>query len=136
MTPVPQSPTVSPRALAACLAADGFLPATRLARLIDDEHVAVVDRVLHCRGGGRYVLQDAVRILGRSDPPDPETSSDPFGFTGMVEPLATLVRRGFVISTQRVALGRRVYDVEHGVICHPMASADDSGVNIALNDTR
>jgi hypothetical protein len=42
--------------------------------------------------------------------------------------LGSLVRRGFVVTSRRVALNRVVYDVEFGVLAHPLTDADATGV--------
>jgi hypothetical protein len=79
------------------------------------------------------VLTEAVRILGNAS-----QETDPYGFTGLTESLAALLRRGFVLSDGRVALGRTVYDAEHGYLTQlvdgprPSGRADESGVNPAL----
>lgn len=116
------------------LAMDGFVPNELLNSLIDEGRAARAGAILNTNDGRSYVLQDAVRVLGRV--PNSRSGSDPFGFTGMVATLAELLDRGFVLSAQHIALGRSVYDVEHGALCQPLndspATPDDSGVNRAL----
>lgn len=103
---------------------DGFLPDELLDELLSGGHAERVGCLLQTRDGRRYVLEDAVRVLGCAS-----GKTDPYGITGMVESLGALVRRGFVVTVQRIALNRIAYDVEFGVLAHPLASADETGVN-------
>ena len=48
------------------------------------------------------------------------------------EPGMAMVKRGFVMSAERIALGRCIYDVEYGYIAQPVNGADSSGVNRRL----
>ncbi len=112
-------PTVQAR-----LAMDGFIPNELLSSLLEAGLATVASCMLTTSDGRRYVLQHAARILGTTT-----GNTDPFGFTGLVESLADLLERGFVICAERVALGRHIYDVEYGVLAYPLGSADDSGVN-------
>lgn len=61
--------------------------------------------------GRRYVLRDAVRVLGRRN-----GDTDPYGFTGSVEAMRELVRRGATISADALRLGPAVYDIEYGYL--------------------
>ena len=124
----------TPLKLSPRLAMDGFIPNELLRSLIDEGHVTCSAAMIHGSDGRRYVVQEAVRVLGRSNS---ESGSDPFGCTGMIATLAELLDRGFVLSTEHIRLGRSTYDIEHGVICHPLAllpaaTADESGVNPAV----
>ena len=76
------------------------------------------------RDGRRFVLRDAVRILGRRN-----GETDPYGFTGRVETLREFVRQGAILASDSVRLGPAVYDAEYGVVAYPMASPDESGAN-------
>jgi hypothetical protein len=42
--------------------------------------------------------------------------------------VGALVRRGFVVTAERVALNRIAYDVELGVIAQPLVLSEDTGV--------
>ena len=112
-------PPLSPR-----LAMDGFLPDDLLASLLSRGHATRAGCVLRTRDGRTYVLEDALRVLGCVT-----GKTDPYGYTGIVETLGALIRRGFVITSQRIALNRVAYDVEFGVLAHPLAHADETGVN-------
>jgi hypothetical protein len=74
--------------------------------------------------GQRYLLRDAIRVLGRRN-----GETDPYGFTGRVEPIREMIRRGAIVAEGGVRLGPAVYDVEYGFIAVPCASADESGAN-------
>jgi hypothetical protein len=79
------------------------------------------------RDGGRYLLREAVRILGRRN-----GDVDPYGLTGRVSPLRELIREGAVISSDSVRIGPGVYDAEFGFMALRLGSADESGVNPAV----
>jgi hypothetical protein len=67
--------------------------------------------VLAARDGRRFVLRDAVRVLGRRN-----GDTDPYGFTGRVDTIRDLIRRGASISADALKLGPAVYDIEYGFI--------------------
>lgn len=70
-------------------------------------------------GDGRcYVLRDAVRVIGRRN-----GDTDPYGFTGRVEALREVVRRGATLSADALRLGPAVYDVEYGFLVAPSEGA-------------
>jgi hypothetical protein len=87
--------------------------------------------VLVHSSGHMYVLCDAVRVVGRA-----EQETDPYGFIGVIDTIGNMLKRGFVMSAERIALGRAVYDAEFGYIVQEVAGdpptasrADESGVN-------
>lgn len=102
-----------------------------LARLVAAGHVTRAGVLLTTWDGQIFTLQEAVRVLGSvpSSRPGGSHGSDPFGFTGLVDTVGNMLKRGFVMSSSRVALGRRAYDVEYGWLAFPVGSADKSGVN-------
>ncbi len=106
------------------LAMDGFIPDELLGSLLEAGLASAAGCMLYTTDGRKYVLQQAARILGTTT-----GNTDPFGFTGLVESLGDLLKRGFVMSAERMALGRQIYDVEYGVLAHPIQQPDDSGVN-------
>jgi hypothetical protein len=77
--------------------------------------------------GGRYLLRDAIRILGRRD-----GDADPYGLTGRVECLRDLLRQGATISSDAVRFGPGVYDAELGFLAVLLPSPDQSGPNAAV----
>ena len=101
---------------------DGFVPEHDLAMACGRGVAVRTGAVLSLRDGRRFALEAAVRVLGRYD-----GETDPFGLTGAIEPIASLLRRGFVIGAERVALGKLVYDVVCGAVLHPFGSPDESG---------
>jgi len=102
---------------------DGFIASHDLSALLASGEATQAGCILTTADGQGYALQEAVRVLGNIS-----QESDPYGFTGLVETVGTLLKRGFVMSAERIALGRSVYDVEYGWLAHPIASADESGV--------
>jgi hypothetical protein len=73
---------------------------------------------LRLAGGGELILIDALRVLGRSD-----GDSDPYGFTGKVVSLRTLLDRGATIQSNGMRLGAASYDIELGYIVQSMPQA-------------
>ena len=67
--------------------------------------------LLTTRDGRRFLLRDAVRVLGRRN-----GDTDPYGFTGRVDALRELIRRGVTISADSLRLGQAVYDIEYGFV--------------------
>jgi len=63
------------------------------------------------QGGEELILTDGLRVLGRSD-----GESDPYGFTGKVMSLRSLLDRGAMVRSNGMRLGSATYDVELGVI--------------------
>ncbi len=106
------------------VALDDFMASSDLDRLLDEGGTVRAGCILTTADGRAYALQEAVRVLGNISP-----ESDPYGFTGLVETVGTLIKRGFVMSAERIALGRSVYDVEYGWLAQPVMTADESGVN-------
>ena len=106
---------------------ESFLPCDLHDRLIPAGLVTRRGPLLTTHDGTRYAAQGAVRIVG-----NPHPESDPFGMTGRVEPICELLKRGFVMSAERAALGRQIYDVQYGIIAYPLADPDASGFNRAI----
>jgi hypothetical protein len=61
--------------------------------------------------GRRFVLRDAIRVLGRRN-----GDTDPYGFTGRVESIRDFIRRGANVSADALRLGPAVYDIEYGYV--------------------
>jgi len=64
--------------------------------------------------GRRLVLRDAIRVLGRRN-----GDTDPYGFTGRVDAIREMIRRGASLTADALKLGPAVYDVEFGVLVAP-----------------
>ena len=94
---------------------DGFLPATELAVLARAGAVSVEGALLHGSDGRRYLLIDAVRVLGVVT-----RDTDPFGLIGSIVPLRQLLASGFAVTAGQMALGRVAYAVEQGVVCQAL----------------
>jgi hypothetical protein len=73
--------------------------------------------LLTVHDGRRYMLRDAVRVLGRRN-----GDTDPYGFTGRVDAIRDFIRRGASISTDALRLGPAVYDIEYGFIAVTMGT--------------
>lgn len=65
--------------------------------------------------GRRFALVDGLRILGRRN-----GDSDPYGLTGRVLSLRSVLRRGGMLSHDGVRLGAAIYDAGFGVIAEPL----------------
>jgi len=110
------------------LAADEFISDEELHALIARGTVRRDGCVLRTDDGTPYLLAEAMRALGNIS-----QETDPYGVTGQAETLGGWLRRGFVMSSQRIALGRAVYDAESGFILRRLArDADASGINPAI----
>ena len=116
MSPQPQPP--------ALCASDEFVSEARLAALVASGHAVRSGALLRTADGQRWVLREAVRVLGLIG-----SESDPYGITGTADTLRSLLDRGFVMSSERIALGRRVYDAEYGYLPQQLHDPDASGVN-------
>ncbi len=75
--------------------------------------------LLGAADGRRYVLRDAIRVIGRRN-----GDTDPYGLTGRVESIRDYIRQGAAVSADALRLGPAVYDIEHGVV---VARCDDAG---------
>jgi hypothetical protein len=107
------------------IALEEFVAEDHLTTLIDRGDAHRNGCLLWLRDGRMYALQDAVRILGNVS-----HETDPYGFTGTTDTLASMLRRGFVMNSERVALGRSVYDVAWGYLVQRISgSPDASGAN-------
>ncbi len=73
--------------------------------------VARAGGLLVTSDGRRFLLRDAVRVLGRRN-----GDTDPYGFTGRVEAIRDLIRRGANVSADALRLGPAVYDIEYGFV--------------------
>jgi hypothetical protein len=75
-----------------------------------------------------FVLQEAVRVLGTVS-----HETDPYGFCGTTDTIGALLKRGFMMSANRIALGRAVYDAEYGYLVQEVGfgNPDASGVSPA-----
>jgi hypothetical protein len=72
--------------------------------------------------GRRYVLVDALRVLGRRN-----GETDPYGLTGSVLLLRHVLRQGGALFVDALRLGPAIYDVDYGVVATPLGGADESG---------
>jgi len=59
----------------------------------------------------RVAQHDAVRVIGRRN-----GDTDPYGFTGRVEPIRDFIKKGASITIDTLRLGLAVYDIEYGVV--------------------
>lgn len=67
--------------------------------------------------GRRFALTDGLRILGRRN-----GDSDPYGLTGCLVTLRSILRRGGLVSNDGVRLGAAIYDVAFGVLAEPITA--------------
>ena len=119
-TPRRVHPSVPPRTLSSPSAsslpplridADAFVPEVTVDGWVRGGAATRVAGVLTTHDGRRFLLRDAVRVLGRRN-----GDTDPYGFTGKVESIREFIRRGATISADALRLGPAVYDIEYGVV--------------------
>lgn len=101
-------------AVSVSIGEDTFLSDAKVERWTRSGAASRAGALLTTRDGRRYLLLDAVRILGRRN-----GESDPYGLTGRVESLREFVRQGATVSAYALRLGQAVYDIEHGLLATP-----------------
>lgn len=107
------------------LLGDGFVSDAALEDWVRTGFASRSGAVLALSDGRRYVLTDGLRILGRRN-----GDSDPYGLTGSLLTLRSLLRRGGLISQDGVRLGPAIYDAAFGSIAEPLvANANVSMMN-------
>ena len=124
MSPLPPTPPPGSVDVRVRIGDDGFVSEAVLDTWVRAGEVVRAGAILSVRGGRRYLLQDALRVLGRRD-----GGVDPYGLTGRVESIRHLLRQGAIASADGIRIGSLVYDVEYGVLALPFASPDESGAN-------
>ncbi len=107
-----------------CVGESGFVPDRVLEGWLRTGEATRAGATLTSRAGQRYLIRDALRVLGRRN-----GETDPYGFTGRVEALRDIIRQGAIVASDGLRLGAAIYDVEFGVIAHRYGSADESGAN-------
>ena len=120
-TPRRQHPSVPPRTTLSspvpgtvplpCIEADAFVPEVTVDGWVRRGAATRVGGLLVTPDGRRFVLRDAIRVLGRRN-----GDTDPYGFTGKVESIRELIRRGASVSADALRLGPAVYDIEYGFV--------------------
>jgi len=106
------SPRTEPR-----IETDTFVPEATVESWVRSGAAARTGGLLVTSAGRRFLLRDAIRVLGRRN-----GDTDPYGFTGKVEPIRELIRRGANVSADALRLGPAVYDIEYGFVA---VRADD-----------
>jgi hypothetical protein len=102
---------------------DAFVAEPTLDEWIRAGEAVRAGALLNVRDGRRFLLRDAVRVLGRRN-----GDTDPYGLTGRVESLRDFLRQGALLTNEGIRLGPAVYDIEYGVVAKPfVASPDESG---------
>jgi hypothetical protein len=90
---------------------DGFLSEAMVDAWVRSGSAVRAGSLLTTLDGRRFLLRDAVRVLGRRN-----GDTDPYGFTGRVEAIRELIRRGANVSADALRLGPAVYDIEYGFV--------------------
>ncbi|MBL8744660.1 MAG: hypothetical protein JNK04_26305 [Myxococcales bacterium] len=90
---------------------DGFLADAVLDEWKRTGIATVSGTILTLSDGRRFTMTDGLRILGRRN-----GDSDPYGLTGRILTLRSILRRGGLLSPDGVRLGAAIYDVGFGVI--------------------
>jgi hypothetical protein len=96
---------------------DGFVPEAVLDGWVRMGAAARTGSLLTIHDGRRYLLRDALRVIGRRN-----GDTDPYGFTGRVDAIRDFIRRGAAISADALRLGPAVYDIEYGYVAIPDAA--------------
>lgn len=91
------------------LPTDGFISDTILTTWTRTGIATRTGNAVALRAGADLVLTDALRVLGRRD-----GESDPYGLTGRVLTLRSLMDRGATLHTNGIRLGASTYDIELG----------------------
>jgi hypothetical protein len=97
---------------------DAFVSEATVDGWVRSGAVARAGMLLTVHDGRRLLLRDAVRVLGRRN-----GDTDPYGFTGRVDPLREMIRRGASISVDALRLGPAVYDIEYGFLAAQVDAA-------------
>ena len=117
---------------AGALMGDGFVSDAILEEWLRTGVAKRAGSVLSFPGGRRFVLIDGLRILGRRN-----GESDPYGLTGYLMTLRSLLRRGGLVSNDGVRLGAAIYDVAFGSIAEPLeASSSEARDTLPPNTVR
>jgi hypothetical protein len=103
---------------------DGFVSDAQLDAWVRAGDVVRVGASLASADGRRWVLTDALRVLGRRN-----GETDPYGLTGRVLGLRQVLLQGGALFADALRLGAAIYDVEYGAHASPALGADESGVN-------
>jgi hypothetical protein len=95
---------------------DGFVAEAVVDGWVRAGAAARTGSLLTIQDGRRYLLRDALRVIGRRN-----GDTDPYGFTGRVDAIRDFIRRGAAISADALRLGPAVYDIEYGYVAIPDA---------------
>ena len=98
---------------------DGFLSEAIVDGWVRSGAAARVGSFLTTSDGRRFVLCDALRVIGRRN-----GDTDPYGLTGRAEAIRDFVRRGASVSADALKLGAAVYDVEYGFLAAAMEAGE------------
>ena len=109
--PFPPPPAPKRPSAESCLGDGCFIAEATLLAFARAGELCRDGAIVTTPGGRRFVLQEAVRVLGRNN-----GASDPYGFTGQVDSIRELVKKGAAITGDTLRLGPAVYDVEYGFL--------------------
>lgn len=113
--PAVDSPRTPPISLSAMhIGEDSFIPEAVVDGWVRAGAAARTHGVLAAPDGRRFLLRDAVRVLGRRN-----GDTDPYGLTGRAETIRDFIRRGAYVSADALRLGPAVYDIEYGFVAVP-----------------
>jgi hypothetical protein len=121
--PIRQSSTYPRVDAGGAVLGDGFIADAQLDEwlrngLADRDATNRDEGVLQLSDGSRFSLVDGLRILGRRD-----GDSDPYGLTGRVMSLRSVLRRGGLLSSDGVRIGPAIYDAAFGVLLSLLAAS-------------
>lgn len=95
---------------------DGFISDAQLDAWGRSGDALRVDASLRLSDGRRFVLSEALRVLGRRN-----GETDPYGLVGRVLLLRPVLRQGGALFADALRIGAAIYDVEYGVQASPWA---------------
>ncbi|MCU0690266.1 MAG: hypothetical protein MUF54_02575 [Polyangiaceae bacterium] len=88
-----------------------FLSVIDLEQQIRDRNAVLDGSILSLADTGeRYVVRDAVRVLG------PVQGTDVFGMTARIVPIAELLAMGATLSAHTMRIGRMQYELQSGLL--------------------
>ncbi len=124
LPPSHRSASRAPAAARVRVGEDGFLSDAQLEAWVRSGDALRAGASLTTVEGRRFVLTDALRVLGRRN-----GETDPYGLTGRVLALRQVLRQGGALFSDALRFGAAIYDVEYGAHAAETCGADESGVN-------
>lgn len=93
-----------------------FVSAASIEERTRERSVAIDGAIMKLTDGTRYVLRDAVRVLGPS-----KGDADVLGLIGRTAPIAEFLAFGASVSSSHLRIGATEYDVELGYLVQSLS---------------